>query len=66
MKIVRTAPPNPTWQDIKKFDQPPPAPAPIFVKPVSSNALAEEAVRISGSKGGIDGRMMHPVKKIQS
>jgi hypothetical protein len=51
------------WQPIHKFSQAPPAPKPPS-KPVPSNECAARAVRIASSKGGIDGRMMHPVKKI--
>jgi hypothetical protein len=54
MKVIRAAAPKQSWQDIKKFDQPPPAPAPVFVKPTSSNELAAEAVRIASEPGGID------------
>jgi hypothetical protein len=54
MKTVRTAPPKQSWQPPKKFDQPPPAPPPVFVKPTPSNELAAEAVRIASSPGGID------------
>jgi hypothetical protein len=56
MKTVRTAPPKQSWQPIKKFDQPPPAPTPIFVKPTPSNECAAHAVRIASEPGGIDGR----------
>jgi hypothetical protein len=53
MKIIRTAPPKQSWEPIKKFDQPPPASAPVYTKPTASNALAAEAVRIASEPGGI-------------
>lgn len=53
------------FRPIKCFPKPEPAPKPPS-KPVPSNAVARHAVKVASSPGGIDGRMMHPVKKNRS
>jgi hypothetical protein len=58
-KTVRTAPPKQTWAPIKKFDQPPPAPPPVYTKPTPSNECARHAVDVASSPGGIDPRQQH-------
>jgi hypothetical protein len=62
MKTVRPTSPKQTWQPLRS-GQPAPAPKPPS-QPVPSNECAAHAVRVASSKGGIDGTMMHPVKKI--
>jgi hypothetical protein len=52
-------------REIKRFPKPVPTPKPPS-KPVPSNAVAAHAVKVASSKGGIDPRMMHPVKKFRS
>jgi hypothetical protein len=54
MKIIRSsAPKSQAWQPIRSFDQPPPAPPPVFVKPTPSNECARHAVEVASSPGGI-------------
>jgi hypothetical protein len=54
MKIIRSATKPQAWQPIRSFDQPPPAPPPVFVKPTPSNELAAHAVKVASEPGGID------------
>jgi hypothetical protein len=57
---TRSSPPkSQTWQPIKRFEQPAPAPKPVFDKPVPSNECARHAVEVASSPGGIDPRQMH-------
>jgi hypothetical protein len=53
---------SPSSRPIKNFPQQPPAPKPPS-RPPPSNAVARQTLEIARSPGGIDGQMMHPVKK---
>jgi hypothetical protein len=54
MKSVRTSAPTPKARPIMKFSQPAPAPSPAHEKPRASNAIAEHAVKVASSPGGIN------------
>jgi hypothetical protein len=52
--MAKSAPPKQAWSPIKKFEQPAPAPPPVFVKPTPSNECAAHAVKVASEPGGID------------
>lgn len=60
MKVIRHPdPPTPKGRPIMRFDQPPPAPAPVAHEPPrGATATAREALRKAQYPGEIDPRQM--------